>query len=500
MPAFSAVVAQTCGNIHETSSCSETCARAMQEHASSFGCCWESVMQAYAQIDAPAELAWRSWQGALAGKCDITFQDKGCGDSMGENVYEKLRSEVDALEKQQSKSRQVIRDLVEQTQGAAAQDLCHVDNAWVPCKDASFFNDSGGKVARARSVSPRTQEHDLLSPRKQHKISSEARRRRAVHAGAVAGRRKDARSKMAGKKGGRVAGSKGGATGGNVDSLHSVGIVKAQTRVKSGGKPEATASGGGKSSPEDAASEHPSTKRADKHGSNANNQRDHPGKSVIDVEPDYGVVVSKHASRKESALQKAREKQHKDPAFWPKGLWNAIKPLWPWQKGAFKNVQHAPHLKAHPRSANPLGDRAVKLKHSMQVVDSPLPSETDEPLWGRLEKMATEGIATAGPKSKHSGLWGRSHRWGPSDNDIALPKRAAHADTRRQTPSFGPHRPLVHVARRGEERGQRGAAKKVWVSRNSPWAPDAGFLDPQDPAAKRLSAAGINVNSDMGVI
>ena len=37
-------------------------AQALQARSSEFGCCWETVMQAYAQIDASAELAWRSWQ------------------------------------------------------------------------------------------------------------------------------------------------------------------------------------------------------------------------------------------------------------------------------------------------------------------------------------------------------------------------------------------------------------------------------------------------------
>ena len=83
MPAFTEFVAQTCGNIHEVSGCSEPCAQALQAKSSEFGCCWETVMQAYAQIDASAELAWRSWQGALSGKCGISFKDEACGDSMG---------------------------------------------------------------------------------------------------------------------------------------------------------------------------------------------------------------------------------------------------------------------------------------------------------------------------------------------------------------------------------------------------------------------------------
>ena len=83
MPAFTEFVAQTCGNIHEVSGCAEPCAQALQAKSSEFGCCWETVMQAYAQIDASAELAWRSWQGALSGKCGISFKDEACGDSMG---------------------------------------------------------------------------------------------------------------------------------------------------------------------------------------------------------------------------------------------------------------------------------------------------------------------------------------------------------------------------------------------------------------------------------
>jgi hypothetical protein len=489
MPAFTTVVAQKCGNIHEMSSCSETCARAMQAHAADFGCCWEDVMQAYAQIDRPAELAWRSWQGALAGKCDITFADKGCGDSMGESVYQQLRSEVDALKKQQSESRQVIRDLVAQTQGTAAQDLCLVDKTWVPCKDASFFRDSRGKTKPDRPKA--------LPSRPLHALS-EVRRKHTLHVRAAANSSKSEAGAAGGGKAGKGKPAAGASTKKTARKSHAQGKVL---------EPPVKASGVGKSMPSKAEAQGGQAKDvlsftggARKQSSNGAAEHLRPPKQAIDVEPDYGLVVSKHATRKESAAEKARQ-EHSTPAFLPKGLWNAIKPLWPWQKGAFKSVASTPHLKAHRRNANLLGDRAVKLKHSMQVVNSPLPSTTDEPLWGRLEKMATDGIAEAPPKARHGQLWGRSHRWGPSDNDIALPRRVSrHGKTHGRLSSFGPHRPLVHLAGRGEERGKRGATKKVWVSRNSPWAPDAGFLDPHDPAAKRLSAAGIVVDSDMGVI
>ena len=132
----------------------------------------------------------------------------------------------------------------------------------------------------------------------------------------------------------------------------------------------------------------------------------------------------------------------------------------------------------------------------MSVVDSPLPSNSERPLWDRLEKVATNGKPVPPPKAKHGALWGRSHRWGPADNDITLPRKALEGKGKdgKAKISFGPQ------SGHGEEFGVKGSRKRVWVSRNSPWAPDAGFLDPHDPAAKRLSAAGININSDMGVI
>jgi len=420
-------------------------------------------MQAYSQIDSSAEVAWRSWQGSLSGKCGISLSDHACGDSMGQSVYQHLRSEVDQLKRQQSESRQVIKDLVSQTQGAAAQDLCLVKNAWVPCRDASFFSDSDRKAAKAKLA---TTQHAVINseslpskslrvppphsafppPPKTRQAASAVEDSRQPHLNT---QRWGTGSKSAGKAAPVLVHQKKRGAAAKQALKHTPAKsrnAKHTARPRAPMPPSATKALAGRGST-----------------------------TGMDVEPDYGVLVSKDATRNESPAQRAKHKRE-NPAFWPKGLWSAIKPLWPWDKGAFQSVQHAPHLRAHTRSSDMMGDRSITLKHSMQMVNSPLPSTSDTPLWGRLEKMATDGTVISAPKAQDGdNVWGRSHRWGPSDNDISLPKSGAkHGVTWQRPRAFGPHRPLLHVAGKGEERGVAGRAKKVWVSRNSPWAPDAG--------------------------
>lgn len=410
----------------------------------------------------------------------------------GENVYQHLRHEVQQLRHQQAESRQVIKDLVAQTQGAAAHDLCLVGGAWVPCRDASFFDDRAASGAKLAGHAPA---QNALSAEGGGRAPSAAGSKKEPRQTEDSGKTATSEGKRAGASRPRTKSSSEPVTGaapdrGAAQRARSLQLAKAKARVRQNALPLKAPAATGQPAPLEGRGDG----RVGAKSAMASSGRAKP--ASIDVEPDYGVVVSKDARRKESAAQKKLDERRNSSSFWSKGLWSAIRPIWPWQKGAFKSVQHAPHLKAHKLSADLMGDRAVALKHGMKMVDSPLPSASDAPLWGRLEKVATDGTLTAPPTSKHGKLWGRSHRWGPSDRDIALPPARA----KRVARTFGPHRPLMHVAGKGEERGSKGSRKKVWVSRNSPWAPDAGFLDPHDPAAKRLSAAGINVNSDMGVI
>jgi hypothetical protein len=411
-------------------------------------------------------------------------------------VYQNLRHEVQQLKHEQAESRQVIKDLVAQTQGAAAQDLCLVGGAWVPCRDVSFFSDRGASGSKLALHAPAQRD---AGAKEAGRASSAAESRKEARQAEGMETGVDYEGKRAGRAELRATPVTGAATDkGMAERARSLQLVKAKSRVgRDAHRQLATVHKGQGLAPalrkgrrRDSAG---ATSEMGKRGAS----RGRASPATIDVEPDYGVVVSKDARRKESAAQKALDvRRTSASSLWPKGLWSALRPIWPWQKGAFKSVEHAPHLKAHKRSADLMGDRAVKLKHGMKMADSPLPSTSDAPLWGRLEKVATDGILSAAPKSKHSKLWGRSHHWGPSDRDIALPNTRG---AQRVEQEFG-HSPLMHVAGKGEERGSKGSRAKVWVSRNSPWAPDAGFLDPHDPAAKRLSDAGINVNSDMGVI
>ena len=412
-------------------------------------------------------------------------------------MYENLRHEVQQLKHEQADSRQVIKDLVAQTQGAAAQDLCQVGGAWVPCRDVSFFSDRGALGSKLAEHAPAVHAPAVHAPAQRgagakEAASSAAESRKEARQAEGMGAGEEDEGTRAGRAEPRATPVTGAAKDkGVAERARSLQLVNAKARVvRDAHRRQGLAPALRKGRRRDSAG---ATSDMGKRGG----WRGRASPATIDVEPDYGVVVSKDARRKESAAQKALdERRTSSSSLWPKGLWSAIRPIWPWQKGAFKSVEHAPNLKSHKRSADLMGDRAVKLKHGMKIADSPLPSTSDTPLWGRLEKVATDGILSAAPKSKHSKLWGWSHHWGPSDRDIALPNTRG---AQRVAQEFG-HSRLMHVAGKGEERGSKGSRAKVWVSRNSPWAPDAGFLDPHDPAAKRLSDAGINVNSDMGVI
>lgn len=411
-------------------------------------------------------------------------------------MYQSLRHEVQQLKHEQAESRQVIKDLVAQTQGAAAQDLCLVGGAWVPCRDVSFFSDRGASGSKLAVHAPARRDAGAKETRR---ASSAAESKKEARQAEGMGTGEEDEGTRAWRVELRATPVTGAPTDkGVTERARSLQLVKAKPLVgRDAYRQHATVHKGQGLAPALRKGRRRGSAGATSEMGKRGASRGRASPATIDVEPDYGVVVSKDARRKESAAQKALgERRTSSSSLWPKGLWSAIRPIWPWQKGAFKSVEHAPHLKAHKRSADLMGDRAVKLKHSMKMADSPLPSTSDAPLWDRLEKVATDGIIGAAPKSKHSKLWGRSHHWGPSDSDIALPNTRG---AQRVAQEFA-HSPLMHVAGKGEERGSKGSRAKVWVSRNSPWAPDAGFLDPHDPAAKRLSAAGINVNSDMGVI
>ena len=65
MEGFSALIAKTCGNIHEYSNVAYPCLQAMQQESDRMGCCWETVMDGYHVLYPEAYQAWRMWQGTL---------------------------------------------------------------------------------------------------------------------------------------------------------------------------------------------------------------------------------------------------------------------------------------------------------------------------------------------------------------------------------------------------------------------------------------------------
>jgi len=96
---FSLAIQKTCGDIHELSDVAWPCRSAMQDYSKKFGCCWETVMDAYEALYPEAAQSWRLWQGTLSGKAGVTFDSQNCGESMGEKGYTDLNSQVDSLKK-----------------------------------------------------------------------------------------------------------------------------------------------------------------------------------------------------------------------------------------------------------------------------------------------------------------------------------------------------------------------------------------------------------------
>ncbi|KAJ1486004.1 hypothetical protein T484DRAFT_1891564, partial [Baffinella frigidus] len=83
MAAFSREIAQKCGDMQTESACAAPCAEAMRSHARSFGCCFETILESYEDLDPPAAVDWRRWQGAVSGKCGVSFSDRACPGGSG---------------------------------------------------------------------------------------------------------------------------------------------------------------------------------------------------------------------------------------------------------------------------------------------------------------------------------------------------------------------------------------------------------------------------------
>mmetsp|Transcript_4720 Transcript_4720/g.14401 ORF Transcript_4720/g.14401 Transcript_4720/m.14401 type:complete len:330 (+) Transcript_4720:44-1033(+) len=98
MLGFSLAIQKTCGDIHELNDVAWPCRSAMQDYSKKFGCCWETVMDAYEALYPEAAQSWRLWQGTLSGKAGVTFDSENCGDSMGEKGYTDLTKKVSGLE------------------------------------------------------------------------------------------------------------------------------------------------------------------------------------------------------------------------------------------------------------------------------------------------------------------------------------------------------------------------------------------------------------------
>uniref|UniRef100_A0A7S0HYU9 Uncharacterized protein n=1 Tax=Hanusia phi TaxID=3032 RepID=A0A7S0HYU9_9CRYP len=97
MPDFVNYIVKTCGNIHEIEQLHRACTNAMRAKSNQFGCCWETVMEAYEAIDSNVAHQWRLWQGTLSGKAGVTFEGESCGNSVGEKGYNELKNEVREL-------------------------------------------------------------------------------------------------------------------------------------------------------------------------------------------------------------------------------------------------------------------------------------------------------------------------------------------------------------------------------------------------------------------
>jgi hypothetical protein len=98
LEAFSDAITKSCGNVHELETCSWACTSVMEEWSSKMGCCFETVLEAYKFASPRAEHAWRMWQGTMSGKCGVTFDEKSCGEAVGEHAYKALKSRVGELE------------------------------------------------------------------------------------------------------------------------------------------------------------------------------------------------------------------------------------------------------------------------------------------------------------------------------------------------------------------------------------------------------------------
>jgi len=133
------------------------------------------------------------------------------------------------------------------------------------------------------------------------------------------------------------------------------------------------------------------------------------------------------------------------------GFLNILSDAWPWQRGAFKDVEQKVHLRPHKLRSQVFGDHTARLRNAIPLVPSPLPDAPASP--ERKAKVAPP----------RSGVWGNSHRWGPSDDRMKLEQRTSH-------------RPNLDLGS------------------NSPWSKNAGLSEPHDPAAQRLARAGVNVN------
>ena len=70
-------IRKTCGNVHELTTLAAPCHESLENHARDFGCCWETVMKAYKQLDPQAHHSWRMWQGTVSGKAGIVFDGEG---------------------------------------------------------------------------------------------------------------------------------------------------------------------------------------------------------------------------------------------------------------------------------------------------------------------------------------------------------------------------------------------------------------------------------------
>ncbi|EKX54188.1 hypothetical protein GUITHDRAFT_132580 [Guillardia theta CCMP2712] len=163
---------------------------------------------------------------------------------------------------------------------------------------------------------------------------------------------------------------------------------------------------------------------------------------------------SRHSS---SAHQLAMKDAHSQQAKKDNmSFLNILSDAWPWQRGAFKDVQQPVRLRPHKFSNQVFGDNTAKLRNAIPLAPSPFPDAPAVPE-RQVRPAGQEGI-----------VWGSSHSWGPSDNRMKLEQRTSR-------------RPILNLGS------------------NSPWSKEAGLSRPHDPAARRLARAGVNVNGGLQV-